>query len=54
MCRAAVNHLFPLLRNAEIGGMTAYAFTRLRAVTAERERMLHAASLFLTFTVLLT
>ena len=23
MCRAAVNHLFPLLRNAEIGSMTA-------------------------------
>lgn len=54
MCRAAVNHLFPLLRNAEIGSMTAYASTRPKAVTAERARMLHAASLFLTLAVLLT
>ena len=39
---------------AEIGSMTAYASTRLRAVTAEEARMLHVMSLFLTLAVLLT
>lgn len=36
MCRAAVNHLFPLLRIAEIGSMTATASTRQNIITAKR------------------